>query len=377
MRYPAVLIFCLFFLHSAMTGQPSDSLHNLSLSVRSVGFLKNNEYTNSINASDFRISSGLPWPSDKSEWIEGYTLTGSFLQPELVYTHNRLTLRGGVHLLKYSGENSLQVRPVFSTSVKLSESTVLTIGTLNGSDSHKMFDPHFNMERFYTSYVEDGFQVVTNTGRFFNDTWLNWENYISNGDNEREVFTFGESFRYKSPVFSQNLNIELPVQFQFKHSGGQISDYPEPVITFFNFAGGAKLNFNMDAIHAGVEFTGFYNSVIPSREANIINSGSASWFRIHIEKGLFSSVTSYWFSRNFYAPHGNGIYVNVYDFNSEYIIPERELITESLFINFFPEKYINLIFGADFYYDTMEEKLDYAITLHLDFDRIFRLSNIR
>lgn len=377
MRYPAVLIFCLFFLHSAMTGQTSDSLNSLSLSVRSVAFLKNNEYTNPINVSDFRISSGLPWPADKSEWIEGYTLTGFFLQPELVYNYNRLSLRGGVHLLKYSGENQLQARPVFSTAVKLSESTILTIGTLNGSDSHKMFDPHFNSEKFYTSYVEDGFRLVTNTARVFNDTWLNWENYIFKGDSEREIFTFGESFRYKSAVFSKNLNIELPVQIQFKHFGGQISDYPEPVTTYFNFAGGARLNFNLHAIQAGVEYTWFYNSNIPSRDENIINSGNASWFRFHIERGIFSSVTSYWYSRNFYAPHGNGIYANVYDFNSGYIIPERELITESVFISFFPEKFLNLLFGADFYYDTMEERLDYALTLHLDFNNIFRLTTFR
>ncbi|HLN21311.1 MAG TPA: hypothetical protein VK213_09505 [Bacteroidales bacterium] len=379
MRYQASTILLLLLMVSSAMGQMPDTLKNddFSISIRSIAFIKNNEYFNPIKTSDFIISTGLPWPVDKSDWIEGYTLTGFFLQPELVYTHNKVSLKGGVHLLKYSGETILKARPVFSTSLKISENTVLTIGSLNGSDSHRMYDPHFDKERIYTSYVEDGFQVVTKREDIFNDTWLNWENYIFKGDTEREVFTFGESFRYKSPQIMDEFSIELPLQFQFKHFGGQISDYPEPVTTFFNFAGGARINFDLFNIKTAIEYTGFYNSVFPSREANIINSGNASWLRVHVEKGNFSSVASYWHSRNFFAPNGNGIYSNVYDFSSEYIIPERELITESVFFSLFPEQFLNLLFGVDLYYDVWENRLDHAITLHLDFNKIFSLKSKR
>ena len=154
------------------------------LSIKSLNFVKNNEYFNPISGSEFILASGLPWSIDKSLWIEGYTLTGFFFQPELVYNPSaKITLRGGAHFLKYSGARKFsEIRPVFSTSLNLSENTVLTIGSLIGSDKHKMFDPHFNNERLYYSYVEDGLQLRTENDHFFNDTWMSWENFIFKGD---------------------------------------------------------------------------------------------------------------------------------------------------------------------------------------------------
>ena len=90
---------------------------------------------------------------------------------------------------------------------------------------------------------EDGFQFTTDNDHFFNDTWLSWENYISKGDTTREIFTFGESFRYTIITFSRFIEFEIPVQIQFKHFGGQISNYPEHVETLFNMASGLRVNF--------------------------------------------------------------------------------------------------------------------------------------
>ena len=58
------------------------------------------------------------------------------------------------------------------------------------------------------------------------DTWVSWENYIFKGDSTREIFTFGESFRYTSSPIADFVHFEVPVQLQLKHHGGQISNYP-------------------------------------------------------------------------------------------------------------------------------------------------------
>ena len=62
--------------------------------------------------------------------------------------------------------------------------------------------------------------------------------------------------------------MELPVQLQFKHFGGQISDYPEHVTTFFNLAAGVRVNIDVaDKRYgqAGFEYLKFLNNVIPGR----------------------------------------------------------------------------------------------------------------
>lgn len=383
MRTLAFALIIFFLLIPAVKGQEDnetgDSRVPFALSVRSMNFFRNNEYFNQITGSDFRLSGELPANVDKSLWIEGYTLPGFFFRPEVVYNPTeKISLRAGGHMLKYWGDGGFaEIRPVFSTSISLSESTTLILGSLAGPASHKMSDPHFNSERLYKDYAEEGLQITTNTSRLFNDAWISWENFIYIGDEEREIFTFGESFRYTLKV-SEYMDIEIPLQLQFKHFGGQVSNYPERVTTFFNAAGGLRLNADISGGKfgkAGLEYTHFLNSVIPPRDTYILNEGNASWWRLHYNLKRFCLGAGYWLADDFYAPNGNGIYASVFVFDSDYIIHKREIINASASIRFLPEDYLELFFGMETFYDVCGKKLDYALTLHLDFDRIFRIRN--
>jgi hypothetical protein len=88
-----------------------------------------------------------------------------------------------------------------------------------------MFDPHFDSEKMYTAFQEEGLQLVHRSGSVFSDTWINWEEFIFPGDNRREEFTFGESFRYFTGGKEVLLRFEFPLQLLAKHRGGQISNY--------------------------------------------------------------------------------------------------------------------------------------------------------
>jgi hypothetical protein len=366
------LAFSLLFLLPLqfLEGQNKDGAGQLSLNLRSLAFFKNNEYT-------------VPaFVQDKSAWIEGYTLTGFFLQPELIYKPTeKVSLRAGGHFLKYSGMTSFAtVRPVFSTLVRLGENTSLTLGTLSGSDDHRLFDPHFNKERIYNAFVEDGIQIKTSTNRIYNDSWISWENTIFKGDNQREVFTAGESFRYTSPVFAGSLNISLPIQVLFRHYGGQISDYPEPVETFVNLAAGVKLGFLPSGNKYGkisAEYVHYLNRTLPGRESDIVKDGHASYTGISWVYGNFSYTSSYWMARNFYAPMGNGIFASVNDFDSGLIFRRREIFVNSISFNLFPESFVKLFLGVDTYYDIHAKKLDYAATIHLDLEKLIRIATIK
>lgn len=382
MRFPAIVIIILFtvlpFVRGQNSNEPDTLKDRLSLNIESMNFFRNNEYFNPIGSSDFVLASELPWYADKSLWVEGYTLTGFFFRPELVYNlTSNITLRAGGHFLNYWGAGRFtRIRPVFSTSVDLTKNTILTLGSLRGSDKHRFFDPHFDKERLYREYDENGLEIVTNTGNFFNDLWINWENFIFRGDTDREIFTVGESFRHVSPLIANTISIELPLQIQFKHFGGQISNYSEHVTTFFNAATGLRVNFDVSEKRAGqvsAEYTWFYNKVIPGRETYILNEGSASWWRLQYNYKSFSFTGAYWHADDFYAPNGNPLYASVFVFESDYIIQERKLLTAAASINLLPQSNLELFFSLETYYDIPGERLDHAATLHLNFEKLFRL----
>jgi hypothetical protein len=366
MRHGGILILLIvlnvFPLISQEKTGVSFSEGDLYLNFRNINFVKNNEYSNPIT--------------------EGYTLIGYFIQPELVYCPaEKLTLRLGTHLLSYSGTNKLSlIKPLFSTSWNFSEHTIFTIGSLHGSDDHMMFDPHFNKERIYNAFSEDGLQLRTLTDHFFCDTWLSWENYIFKGDNEREIFTAGESFRYKTSDFAELIRFEFPLQIQFKHFGGQISDYQGHVETYVNIAAGARSIFDLDESRngtIGLECLAFFGSCLTGNAASGIKNGYADWYNVFFSLRGLELKTGFWKSHDFYAPNGNFIFGSVSDHIDNLIISDRRLITGSINIKLPYKDFFEFYLGFDGYYDTDLRRFDNAMTLHLKLDNLIKIATIK
>jgi hypothetical protein len=362
----SVTILALLLSALTLHGQKGDATlpqdGALSLSISSINFVRNNEYFNPIT--------------------EGYTLLGFFFRPQLVYTPTqKVTLRAGTHLLKYWGtEKFSQVKPLFSVSLNLTKSTTLTLGSLSGSDKHRFYDPHFSDEGLYNEYSEDGFQLATTKKHIFNDMWLNWENFIFKGDSTREIIAFGESFIYTSSQITDFMNFEIPLQLQLKHFGGQISNYPEPVETFFNIAAGLKINFKTAGERFGkasIEYQQFINREFNGEAKSGISSGYASWARLTYTYKTISAGGSYWRSHDFYAPNGNPIFSSISDYQPGVVIHDRRLITNFIYLDILPESFLVLHLGIDTFYDIDLKRLDNAVTLHISFDKLFRLATIK
>jgi hypothetical protein len=340
----------------------NDSEGNLYLNFRNINFVKNNEYSNPIT--------------------EGYTLIGFFMQPELVYNPDeKVALHLGAHLLSYSGTNKFsKIKPVFSTTWQFSEGTSFNIGTLSGSDQHRMFDPHFNKERIYTAYSEDGLQFRTISDHIFSDTWLSWENYIFKGDNEREIFTAGESFRYISSTIAGLLRIEIPVQIQFKHYGGQISNYPEHVETYLNIAAGGKVSAAIGGSEyssTGIECLFFAGNSMTENAPSGINRGNAGWYKLFCTFRSAGIEAGLWRSHNFYAPNGNSIFSSVSDHMDNLVISDRKLITASVSLRLPYKEFLEFYLGFDGYYDTGFKRFDNAVTLHMRFNELIKIAKIK
>lgn len=361
-----VVFFFLCLTVKNICGQPvleaRPQSGDLSLRIKSMNFIENNEFFNPI--------------------VEGYTLLGFFFQPELVYTPTeKVTLRAGAHFLKYYGtEKFSHIRPVFSTTLFFSEKTFMTLGTLSGADKHHFLDPHFYTERIYNEYVEDGIQLTHINEHIFTDTWISWENYIFKGDSTREQFTFGESFRYSSSPIADFIRIEVPVQLQLKHRGGQISDYPQQMQSFINMAGGVKVNFDLAGKkygQLGIEYLHFLNKSLDGDTTTGVIRGNASWIRLLYSYKAFRFETGYWKAHDFYAPNGNPIYGSVSNYQPDLVIHDRRIFKNSLSIKFLPANSLELYFGLDLFYDIDLNRMDQAYTLHLNFDKLINLASLK
>ena len=364
MKFKALLpaIFLLFTLSSVCNCDTIPEPGKLYLRFLNINFVRDDEYSNPV--------------------IEGYTLIGFFVQPTLVYSPSqKISLQLGAHLLDYSGTNKFSlVKPVFSTTYNFASHFYLIAGTLQGSDSHRMFDPHFNKERLYNAYSEDGVEVRFLNDHFFNDIWVSWEHFIFKGDTSREIFTSGESFSWKSPVVDNFLSFEVPVQLQFKHFGGQISNYPEQVETYFNTAAGIIARSDLKGSRKadlGASLLFFNGKCLTMNAPSGINSGNGQWYRIFGEYSIARIEAGYWRSHDFYAPNGNFIFSSVSDHLPGVVVHERRIITCTAGITAYPGNIISFYLGFDGYYDTDLRKFDTAFTLHMRFDRLFRLTDFK
>lgn len=330
----------------------------LSFRFKNINFLRDNEYANPIT--------------------EGYTLLGYFIQPTFVYSPlKRLEITLGVQILNYAGTDKIRTPMlIFSTKYKIAKNTSLIFGALDGCDKHRMDDPNYYAEKLYTNYTENGIRIVTEKEKLFNDIWVNWENFIFKGDTTREIFQVGESFNYISPRFLGRFDLEIPVQVIFRHLGGQISDYPEHVETFCNGSAGLRINYSLGDGKYGrvaIEYQQFRFQYV-SAHGNIgIKYGDAHWLRLHYNFRSFYFGSYYWKGHNFYAPEGNPIYSSISERTPDAIIPDRSILTNSVYYTIHPAKFFEIFAGVDSYYDLLTRHMDGAITLHLRFDQMFTI----
>ncbi|MFO7573990.1 MAG: hypothetical protein R6W67_02385 [Bacteroidales bacterium] len=329
----------------------NDTLKTLSISFGSISFFRNHEYFNQIT--------------------EGYTLSGSHLKPLLIWAPaNNIRVSGGMFVSLWSGyEGSPVIKPVFSVSLDIDNRTRLTVGSLEGPDRHRMFDPHYAKEKIYTSFLEEGVQILFNNGNLFSDTWVDWERHIFWGDRIREEFTVGESFIYRTGSAGDPVRAEFPFQMLVKHWGGQISNYTSPVETHVNLAGGTRISLNSGDNGdggSGIVVTGFfYHSMrelpdIPFRSGQaLLLAGDHTWRDLFISAGL-------WMSENFYSPNGNMMYSSLSDYREGFTLSKRVLLTGSVNFNrSWHTGLLNLFLGFDWYYDLKENTFDHSLTLHL------------
>jgi hypothetical protein len=232
----------------------------------------------------------------------------------------------------------------------------------------------------YSKNSENGLELVTENKHFFNDIWVDWENFIFTGDTTREMLTFGESFRYTSDKVMDLVEFNVPFQLSIKHKGGQISNYSQPMETYINFAGGAGATFDINKGNLGrigIDYSFFYYYDNSPDKILSFDKGHASWYRINYNYKILKIEVAYWKSHNFYAPNGNLVYSSISGYKGHTLLQDRSLLSGSLYLTVHPVKNLEIFFGFDYYYDLNINESYNAAALHISFSELIKLLSFR
>ncbi len=331
----------------------------LSVHVGGSGFFQNNEYFN-----DFQ---------------EGYTLTGYFLQPELeYYPAENIRLRGGIHLLQYSGSDSYaKAIPMFQFRYRLNDRATFIMGSLAGGLRHGLLQPLYKFERHFTGQPETGIQFLYGRKNIRTDTWINWEKFIEPGSYFQEVFTAGHSSAWTLTGNQDSYRLNIPLQVLFTHRGGQIDQSGKPVQTLGNLANGLEFGLLTGKRIREIGFRFYflkYNDLSPAGQL-LFESGHAFYPCFSLMTGTTQFLLGYWNATRFIAPRGEYMFQSVYYHNPVAGEASRELLTAGIqYHRILAEKVrINLRLGG--WYDLVNRRFDYSMGVHLVFDESLLLKD--
>ncbi len=349
-----IFVFQALLLKGQFSGSPfypafnSDNKIDTSsiyFSIKVTSFFKNNEFF-----SDFE---------------QGYTLPGYSLHPKLIAKpYEKLQIEFGTYFLQYHGRNKLtELAPTLRIVYSPNENFKLISGNLYGTLNHQMSDLIFDTENYFIDNIENGVQILYKKNKFNTDVWLDWQNFILHGDDDKERFTFGSSSSYK---ILQNTN-KLSLNFQsiITHRGGQIDISPISMQTLINSSSGIKYKRelqNRKSLKLYSEFLTFAD-VSPSKEIPFIQG-----YGVHsgatFSTGKYTFDLGHFFSSGYVSARGKPIFNTVSNFK-EYHEKNRAVIISK--ITFRKNIYKIFSFAADFdgFYDLYNNTFDYSYGLYL------------
>jgi hypothetical protein len=335
----------------------SDS-NQLFLTIRNTNFIQNREYFN--------------------PFVDGYTLIGFFLRPEITYQPGqKILLRTGVHLMKYSGlDKYSKVIPTFSFHYQVDKRLSVIMGTIYGALNHQLTDPLYKFDRYFEKNTEQGIQVLFNSKFFKTDIWLDWEQFIFKGDPFREIAVFGIS-SFANPGNSENsIRFAFPFQALMAHQGGQINSTSDPVETLMNIATGLTVDFDFKNTYfksVGIHSLFFgYKDLSPAK-IQIYDDGFGFYPQFYLNAKNLDFYTGYWYGNKYIPVRGDKMFSSVSENSPGYYKSERQLITAKIMYYPAVNKYISLAIRIESYFDLINRNFDYAFGFHAVFNHRFFL----
>jgi hypothetical protein len=301
-------------------------------------FFKNNEY--------------------KGEIATGYTLTGAWIRPKLVYyPDNKLRIELGGNVLKYNGRDDYDnLLPWFSVIYQPIERLSLILGNLDNNRNHNLIEPLLEPERFLTAKPEAGLQLKYNSKLFKADAWIDWQQFIERGDPYQERFAFGTTASLK--IIDKNKNsLIIPLTFYGQHMGGEINSSGGTAHSYITVTPGLSFKRNLPGqILKSWDLNAFYSLCTFPEDKSFYNKPGGWGFYANggIDTKLGGLLLAYWHGHDFYTPQGGIIYQNLLRIGNG-LLPDNELFNLKYHFDqeIFPSTHFGFMF--DFYYDTISK----------------------
>ena len=336
---------------------------SIGFRVENSNFFKNDEYFNPI--------------------IEGYTLIGWFVNPKFVYYPAKNTrIEAGGHFLMYDGTDKFtKVLPTISVQHKITASIDVVLGTLYGSTNHRMIEPVFRYEYFFTDNIENGLQFLFKKKKYWGDLWINWQNFIFKGDDEQEIFTMGFSNELLLTNQESKHKLSIPLQILFVHHGGQINDTDKKLQTINNDAAGLAYSYKFTS--------GFIDEIGAEQYYVMFNDFSGSDYQTPylMGYGIYSLIFAkakgfilngtWWYSDHYISQRGHPIFQSKSTKYTNYYEQMRAFITGRLMYEKQITQGLDIGAGLELYGNLYDYTLEYWYMFYINFNRDFFIKKFK
>ncbi len=336
---------------------------NLHLSFNAFTFFKDNEYFNKI--------------------VDGYTLFGTQLNPQLVYYPTKdLRLEAGVFLWKDFGNPTLQqVRPTYRATWTVKNHQFI-FGNTRPHLNHGYIEPLLNFERVMLKPLEEGVQYRHLGNRLFVDVWVDWLRQQYRFSNFQEEIAGGVSSHYRVTSNQSRWQVTMPFQFTATHRGGQIDTLDKPLQTLFNEALGleAYRSFGKNGLNAvrfnayalGFQDNSFTFWQLPYKR------GTAFYLNGTLETKYGDAMLSYFEGEHFISPLGGDLYQGLSRTVSDptYTETVRRVLLLRLMRDFRISDAAALTVRVEPVYDLGSRKTDFSFGFYLNFRQEWLLGNV-
>jgi hypothetical protein len=335
----------------------------LRISLNAFTFFKDNEYFNKI--------------------VDGYTLYGTQLNPQLVYYPTKdLRLEGGVFIWKDFGNPELKaVRPTFRATWTTGKQQII-LGNIRANLHHNYIEPMFNFERVMLNPLEEGIQMRYTGSRLFVDQWVDWQRQQYRYSNYQEEVAGGLTSSYRISPDNSRWTVAIPFQFTAIHHGGQIDTLDKPLQTVFNEAFGLEARRTLDGpTLRAFRFNGYvlgYQDYSFTKGQFPFQYGRALYLNGTLETRYADVMVSYWQGSRFMAPLGGDLYQSASRTvsNPTFLDPKRNIVFVRLMRDFRISDGAALTARVEPVFDLNAKLLDYSFGMYLNFRQDWLLGNV-
>lgn len=282
------------------------------------------------------------------------------------YFNEQLKMQVGVNGLKYTGRETFSnISEWFSVEYRPFSKLRLLLGNIDYYSVLGLPEPMYDPTLFSIKPINRGLQIAFFDRYADAKLWLDWEQFIVQGDIFQEIFTAGISTEIKLNDSISNWGIIFPIHMLGRHHGGEIDNAGNSIESLMNYSFGVKSYFWIHDVKlvSSVSLL-MFNDITKSYRQPFIK-GSALYVKsMALYKNLqFGGL--YWTSDNYFAPHGHPIYQSYTSLKPSQWFEKQKIIAIQSDYHINIGKAAKLFIEADVWYDLKHKKNNFSTGLKL------------